>query len=464
VYVCSIHTRYLIMKHMSIFMNKDRVVDNEWTHLGNKIMMKTNIKPCLYKEGEITLLFDGILLNYITLYHLFYETEYDKGAETNKLSLLIDIYIKCGIHYLLKVLDGSFTFVLLDQRVEYDESRLYVISDSMGLRPIYSVEIQSLNTNDNLFKTIYGINTENEYIDSNVSNLLNPGKMYVFKRKNLAGKYWELKKNTNYFSLAKSGGFPYIHLRQDIAHTLIHNYLYSAIEKRCLVSSHKHDLSPKDSLKQEKSNIIFCIVSNNDIESKLIAQMANGINANDEVVKISIDQLSDFSGSGKGVRDPLRGSQPLSTEGALSADLFPRIGFADSKETNVEDIPFSETYHDENTIANFVYEKITEYLSKYTHTPVNYHIFASSGMMNIEKMLQKQYNLSSIKYDSDFRHALWTIGINDLIPNIIEPFKRKNLEVEFPFLDTEWLNFYMTISPQYRCNNSLIKNSLEEDI
>jgi asparagine synthetase B (glutamine-hydrolysing) len=409
------------MKHMSIVMNKDRVVD-EWTHLGNKIMMKTNIKPCLFKEGEITLLFDGILLNYITLYHLFYEIEYDKGTETNKLSLLIDIYIKCGIHYLLKVLDGSFTFVLLDQRVEYDESRLYIISDSMGLRPIYSVEIQSLNTNDNLFKTIYGINTENEYIDSNVSNLLNPGKMYVFKRTNQAGKYWELKKNTTYFSLTNSGGFPYIHLRQDIAYTLIHNYLYNAIEKRCLVSSHKHDLSPTDSLKLEKSNIIFCIVSNDDIESKLIAQMANSIGTNDEVVKISIDQLSDFSGSEE------------------------------------------DKYNDENTIANFVYEKITEYLSKYTHTPINYHIFASSGMMNIEKMLQKQYNLSSIKYDSDFRHALWTIGINDLIPNIIEPFKRKNLEVEFPFLDTEWLNFYMTISPQYRYNNTMIENSLEEHI
>jgi asparagine synthetase B (glutamine-hydrolysing) len=398
------------MKQMCIVMNKDSDINNEWSHLGNKIVMNTNIKPCFYKEGEITLIFDGKLLNFNTLFRSFYETEHLTEREPNDLSLLIDIYIKCGIHYLLKVLDGSFTFVLLDQRVEYDESRLYVISDSMGLRPIYSFEIQSLNT-----KTIYGINTENEYFDSNVSNLLNPGKMFVFKRTNLASKYWELKKNTTYFSLTNSGGFPYIHSRQDIVYTLIHNYLYNAVEKRSLVSGHKHDLSPKDSLKLEKSNIVFCIVSNNDIESKLIAQMANGIDANDEVVKISIDHLQ-------------------------------------------------ETDKDENTIAKFVYEKITEYLSKYTHTPVNYHIFASSCMMNIEKMLQKQYNRSSIKYDSDFRHALWTIGINDLIPNIIEPFKRKNLEVEIPFLDTEWLNFYMTISPQYRCNNPLIVNSLEEHI
>ena len=411
------------MKQMCIVMNKDSDINNEWSHLGNKIVMNTNIKPCFYKEGEITLIFDGKLLNFHTLFQLFYEKEHDKGDETNNLSLLIDIYIKCGIHYLLKVLDGSFTFVLLDQRVEYDESRLYVISDSMGLRPIYSFEIQSLNT-----KTIYGINTESEYVDSNVSNLLNPGKMYVFKRTNLAGKSWELKKNNTYFSLTNSGGFPYIHSRPDIAYTLIHNYLYNAIEKRCLVSGHKHDLSPKDSLKLEKSNIVFCIVSNNDIESKLIARMANEIDANDEVVKISIDQLSDFSGS-----------------------------------EEVEST-FPETDKDENTIAKFVYEKITEYLSKYTHTPVNYHIFASSGMMNIEKMLQKQYNRSSIQYDSDFRHALWTIGINDMIPNIIEPFKRVNLEVEFPFLDTEWLNFYMTISPQYRCSNPLIVNSLEEHI
>jgi hypothetical protein len=444
------------MKQMCIVMNKDSDINNQWSHLGNKIVMNTNIKPCLYKEGEITLLFDGNLLNFHTLFQSFYETVYVKENETDNLSLLIDIYIKCGIHYLLKVLDGSFTFVLLDQRVEYDESRLYVISDSMGLRPIYSFEVQSLNT-----KTIYGINTENEYFDSNVSNLLNPGKMCVFKRTNLAGKHWEFKKDTTYFSLTNSGGFPYIYSRQDIAYTLIHNYLYNAVEKRCLVSGHIHDLSPKDSLKLEKSNIIFCIVSNNDIESKLIAQMVHGIDTNDEVVKISIDNLLDFSDSEvlSFVSSGKRAEGLLTTNSGgdlRSPDVFEEGGS-----------PLPETDKDENMIANYVYEKITEYLSKYTHTPVNYHIFASSGMMNIEKMLQKQYdvsapasNLSSIKYDSDFRHALWMIGFNDLIPNIIEPFKRKNLEIEFPFLDTEWLNFYMTISPQYRCNNSMIENSL----
>lgn len=415
------------MKQMCIVMNKDSNINNEWLHLGNKIILNTNtnIKPCLFKEGEITLLFDGNLLNFHTLFQSFYETKYGMGDETNKLSLLIDIYIKYGIHYLLKVLDGSFTFVLLDQRVEYDESRLYVISDSMGLRPIYSFEIQSLNT-----KTIYGINTENEYVDS---NLLNPGKMCVFKRTNLAGKYWEFKKKTTYYSLANSGGFAYIHSRMDVVYTLIHNYLYNSVEKRCLVSCHIHGLSPnlggdlrspdkfgevsplpKDTFMLDKSNVIFCIVSNHDIESKLIAQITNSIfdqvnHAN--VVKISIDHLL-------------------------------------------------ETDKDKNLIANFVYEKITEYLSKYNHTPINYHVFASSGMMNIEESIQIQCNGSSIQYDYDFRKALWAIGSNDLIPNTIEPFKRVNLEVEFPFLDTEWLNFYMSISPKFRLNKSLIENSL----
>ena len=438
------------MKQMCIVMNKDSNINNEWLHLGNKIIMNTNIKPCLFKEGEITLLFDGNLLNFHTLFQSFYETKYGMGDETKKLSLLIDIYIKCGIHYLLKVLDGSFAFVLLDQRVEYDESRLYVISDSMGLRPIYSFEIQSLNK-----KTIYGINTENEDVDS---NLLNPGKMCVFKRTNLAGKYWEFKKKTTYFSLANSGGFAYIHSRMDIVYTLIHNYLYNSVEKRCLVSCHIHNLSPnlggsakqletrfagfddlmspdnfgevsseeafcplpKETFMLDKSNVIFCIVSNHDIESKLIAQITKIIfdqanHANDEVVKISIDHLLEMD-------------------------------------------------KDENLIAKFVYEKITEYLSKYNHTPINYHVFASSGMMNIEKGIQIQCNGSSIQYDYDFRKALWTIGSNDLIPNTIEPFKRVNLEVEFPFLDTEWLNFYMSISPQFRLNKSLIEDSLEEHI
>ena len=51
--------------------------------------------------------------------------------------VLLTIYKTYGIEYLLQVTQGEFVMVIIDQRVELDEAKIYAVSESIGVIPLY---------------------------------------------------------------------------------------------------------------------------------------------------------------------------------------------------------------------------------------------------------------------------------------------------------------------------------------
>ena len=92
--------------------------------------------------GELIVKFEGTLYNANVLYQ---EIGEDKSPENNHNALISHMYCKFGIEHTLQMLDGNFALIIMDQRLNTDESKVYVATDPLGLGEVY---IQTLSSYD----------------------------------------------------------------------------------------------------------------------------------------------------------------------------------------------------------------------------------------------------------------------------------------------------------------------------
>jgi len=89
------------------------------------------IQPIRYKD--IVLICNGEIYNAEELYKMMgIQPESCKSAE-----VIIYLYMRYGMEYTLRVLDGEFCFMLLDNNLYNDDSKLYVARDPYGVKPLY---------------------------------------------------------------------------------------------------------------------------------------------------------------------------------------------------------------------------------------------------------------------------------------------------------------------------------------
>jgi asparagine synthase (glutamine-hydrolysing) len=85
--------------------------------------------------NDITLICNGEIYNYKELYNLMGI----KGKTQSDCEVIIHLYMNYGIDQTLTMLDGVFSFVLLDNRIHEKDltSKIYVARDPFGVRPLY---------------------------------------------------------------------------------------------------------------------------------------------------------------------------------------------------------------------------------------------------------------------------------------------------------------------------------------
>lgn len=96
----------------------------------------TNVKQ-EYDNGEIIVFFKGVIYNFDKLQEWFNTN--DKSRIRTYPDILVNIYKRYGFEYMLSVVDGIFSLILLDQRTIYQESRIYVSRDLFGITPLYTM-------------------------------------------------------------------------------------------------------------------------------------------------------------------------------------------------------------------------------------------------------------------------------------------------------------------------------------
>lgn len=90
-----------------------------------------SIQPII--DGDIVLICNGEIYNYRELYRYM-------NIQPNTKSdceVIIHLYRRYGIEHTLQMLDGVFSFILLDNSVKTENFKMYVARDPYGVRPLY---------------------------------------------------------------------------------------------------------------------------------------------------------------------------------------------------------------------------------------------------------------------------------------------------------------------------------------
>ena len=125
--------------------------------------------------------------------------------------VIVHLYKRYGIVQTLQLLDGVFSFVLLDQRFENTDSRLYVALDPYGVRPLYS--LYSPNKKENVMGFASELKSLSQFVTSNPKSeytvsQFEPGTYSSYILPFQVSSEWTFEKTTKYHTTS-FGNFVY---------------------------------------------------------------------------------------------------------------------------------------------------------------------------------------------------------------------------------------------------------------
>lgn len=207
--------------------------------------MSHNFQSPIVSINDISIVCDGKIYNYQELYQeleIVPFTKYD-------YEIIIHVYQKYGMERTLQLLDGIFSFILIDYRFNNAnlDFNIYIARDPFGIKPLYTLSSSKIKkeqissdfygfaTNPNILKEIKTY-FENKNPNSNNNGYLIeeflPGTYSKFELKSKVFSSWKKIKHQILFH---SFGPSMINMGLDfsIKDILTANFLKAAVKKRC---------------------------------------------------------------------------------------------------------------------------------------------------------------------------------------------------------------------------------------
>lgn len=207
-----------------------------------------------FKMDNITLICNGEIYNHN---ELFKELNIERKTNSD-CEIILHLYKLYGINQTLHLLDGVFSFVLLDESDYIEGNKLYVARDPFGVRPLYVMEFECENNmNMKINKlakskpnTIIGFASEpNMLIDlhnyknpkfqsvmlakKSVIHQFTPGTYSKYVRDWKCHSRWEIKtENRGYYSLYNPLLSPNKNLNMTNILNIVYNAFIESVEKR----------------------------------------------------------------------------------------------------------------------------------------------------------------------------------------------------------------------------------------
>jgi len=390
--------------------------------------------------NDVILICNGEIYNYKYLYELMeIKPETDSDCE-----IIIHLYLRYGIEQTLQMLDGVFAFVLYHTK----KNLIYVARDPYGVRPLYQL---SNLTNYCLLGFSSELKCLNEFIiideqidtnnTSNTSN--NQNKIVQFT----PGTYSILSYN-NYIWINNKQNIPYIipsfsspnnKFIWQIYFDNIIEYLTKSVEKRCLTTERP----------------IACLLSGG-LDSSLITALVN------EFYKSKYDNKLETYSIG------LAGSEDLKYARVVA-------NYLNTKHTEIivtekemfdaipEVIYAIESYDTTTVRASIGNYLLGKYISKNSEAKV---IFNGDGSDELCGGYLYMGNCpDSIEFDKETRRLLKDIHLFDVLRSD-KSISSHGLEPRTPFLDRNFVNYYLSIPPYARnhknfnnCEKYLLRKS-----
>jgi hypothetical protein len=157
------------------------------TQCGIQIIMD---KKLIVSKNDITVLLKGEIYNRLALCIML-----EIDIHTKLENIIIIIYKRYGIEYLLQILDGSFAFILFDYDYMVDISKVYIVKDLFGMIPFFTY----------MNNTSIEITTEKHQVESTESTD-STGCYTLYELGSKVSAKWELSNIVNkpYFAIPNS--------------------------------------------------------------------------------------------------------------------------------------------------------------------------------------------------------------------------------------------------------------------
>ena len=409
------------------------------------------------EDDNIILLCNGEIYNSIELYRWM-----NIQPKTNySCEVVLHLYKNYGIEQTLQMIDGVFSFVLFDKRLVSGNSKIYVASDSYGLRPLYVLcpkkggsassptPIFCLSTEKKVLNNICHLLNEPEENEKSVNETLHdclsfykrnikykkeyllnyevkkitPGSYYYFKLPEKVCSVWNIEKESVYYNTL-SGYSKNIFSDIDLLLTNFQSNIIQAVEKRC------------DYVK----NRAACIITG-DYESSLIAILVS-----ENYKKNGYGQLKTFS-IGFGEKEEqatirmlayyldIDHTEIIITEKEIGLAIPELIEILGSKDVDL-------------ICENISYYLISKHIKEHNNN-IRY-IFTCIGA---DEVFGKKINaIDEIEFDMKCRQNLKDIHHNTVLHSF-NMFFENGLILENSFLDRNFIQYYFSLSPEYRFPN-----------
>lgn len=405
--------------------------------------------------NDIALICNGEIYNYKELYEMMGEPS--PATTDSDCEVIVHLYLKYGMEQTLQMLDGVFSFVLIDYRMNNVDSKLYVARDPYGVRPLYILRADTL-TEDQHSSDMFGFASEMKvltefYKEANAAtpNVMvkrvhntqrlpkysishfEPGTFQEYELKFTASASWRFKEKVTYHKIGFHSTIP---LQNDVVNNInekdelfskISKYLYSAVEKRCITTERP----------------VACLLSGG-LDSSLITALVCDYNRKNgkpapETYSIGLAESED-------VKYAQIVADYLGTK--HTAIIVTEQDFIDAIVPVIECIESYDTTTVRASIGNWLLGK---YIAANSDAKV---IFNGDGSDELTGgYLYMKMAPDCIEFDKECRRLLKDIHMFDVLRSD-KSISSHGLEPRTPFLDRTWTQFFMSIKPDIRFDTS----------
>ena len=396
-------------------------------------------------KGDLSIICNGEIYNYKELYALMQDSDCSVNPNTQSdCEVILWLYEKYGIEQTLQMLDGVFAFALLDQRVQRGEPLLFVARDPYGVRPLYSMH-KKYNISKNAESTV-GFASElkvlSKFTTRSTKDIVAgipeftqnteyrveqfpPGtySKYVFSDQ-VCAEWAPLSKNAVYHRVAFANVYETPN-DANIKYVLdgIKKYLTRAVEKRCSATDRP----------------IACLLSGG-LDSSLVAALVNEYHKTRglptiETYSIGLAESTDL----KYARLVAEHLGTNHTEVILTEKEF-----CEAIPEVIEAIESYDTTTVRASIGNYLLGK---YIAANSEAKVIFNGDGSDELLG--GYLYMKSAPDAIEFDRECRRLLTDIHAFDVLRSD-KSISSHGLEPRTPFLDRDWTQFYLSISPTIR--------------
>ncbi len=395
-------------------------------------------QPLCY--NDVIVICNGEIYNYKELYEMMDV----KPKSASDCEVIIHLYIKYGIEQTLQLLDGEYSFALLDNRLVGGMSRLYVARDPYGVRPLYWLKPKNIVKSKTGFvfgfaselKVLYGIYNKLRWrkINSVFQNRMvkhteytieqfAPGTYMSFTQSIDLSAVWTFNEQVTYHR----HGFHSIMYndncrREDVIHN-VQKYLINAVRKRCGATERP----------------IACLLSGG-LDSSLITALVNEYH-----IEHNLPQLETYSIGLEGATDLEYAKEVAEYLGTKHTTvILTEEDFVNAIPQVIASIESYDTTTVRASIGNWLLGK---YISEHSNAKVIFNGDGSDEL--IGGYLYMKYAGDSIEFDRECRRLLKDIHTFDVLRSD-KSISSHGLEARTPFLDRAWIEYFLSIPHHIR--------------